>query len=280
MEVVEREGYYYLRYSYRKGKRVLTKDKYLGNEIPKNIEEIKKRFMDEIKREVYDKFEIIKLNYQKEWKRYPESMKKKVLKDLDINFTYNTNAIEGSTITLEETEDIIKNEIAPNKSLRDIKETVNHSKVFLGILNEKDDLSEGMILKWHKELFFETKEDIAGKYRDYLVRVGGYRAPDWQDVKKLMKEMIKWYKKNKKKNPVELSAVMHYKFEKIHPFGDGNGRVGRLISNFILNKGNYPMLVIEYKKRKTYYSALDRGEEGFVKYYFRRYLKVYGEYLD
>jgi Fic family protein len=93
-----------------------------------------------------------------------------------------------------------------------------------------------------------------------------------------MNELIKVYNKNKKMDPVELAARMHYKFESIHPFGDGNGRVGRLIINYILWHSGYPVLIMEYKKRKSYYKALQKGEEGFFKYFIRRYLKVYQRY--
>ena len=77
-----------------------------------------------------------------------------------------------------------------------------------------------------------------------------------------------------KSHPVELAGIVHYRFERIHPFGDGNGRIGRLLMNYILWHAGYPMLIIEYKKRASYYKALDKGEEGFLKYFMRRYLAV------
>ena len=265
-----KKEYFYLKKSFRKGNKIITKEKYLGKEIPKNIEEIKKEFQ----KELYEKIENIKNNFQKEWKRLPETVKKKEKEEIAISFTYNTNAIEGSTITLEEAREIIHDKISPNKPLRDVKETEAHSKVFLEMLENKNKISNELLLKWHKEIFKDTKQDIAGKYRDYLVRVADHIAPDWQDVKKLMNELIKFIN-DKEINPVELSAKAHYRFEKIHPFGDGNGRIGRLLMNHILWHLGYPMLIIEYKKRKSYYKAISKDEESFVKYFIRRYLTIH-----
>ena len=98
-----------------------------------------------------------------------------------------------------------------------------------------------------------------------------------------MEDFFKWYNKNKI-HPVELAAKAHYKFVKIHPFGDGNGRISRLIMNFILSKYKYPILIIEYKKRPSYYKSLrkaDKKKSGgeFLKYFYRRYLNNYKQYL-
>ncbi|MBL7148172.1 MAG: Fic family protein [Nanoarchaeota archaeon] len=265
-----RGEYFYLKRSFRKGNKVLTKEKYLGKKIPENIEEIKKEFQ----KDLYKKLENIKNNFQKAWKKLPETVKEKEKQEISIAFTYNTNAIEGSTITLEEAREIIHDKISPNKPLRDVKETELHSKVFLDMLDKKEEISNKLLLRWHGEIFSETKQDIAGKYRDYLIRVGPHIAPDWQDVKKMMNALIHFINKEKI-NPVELSARLHYKFEKIHPFGDGNGRIGRLLMNHILWYSNYPMIIIEYKKRKSYYKVLQKDEESFVKYFIRRYLSVH-----
>jgi|SRR3989344_4311047 len=268
--------YFYLQHSIRKGKKVITKEKYLGIEIPKNIEEIKRDFLKEFKLDIYKKLESIKKNFQKEWQSIPESAKQKQLEEISIAFTYNTNAIEGSTITLEEAREIIHDKMSPNKPLRDVKETEAHSKIFIQMLEKKEKILNDLILEWHKKIFGETKPDLAGKYREYLVRVGSYLAPDWQDVEKLMKNLVEFINENTSKiNPVELSAMAHYKFEKIHPFGDGNGRIGRLVMNHILWHAGYPMLIIEYKKRKSYYKALTKDEEGFISYFMRRYLAVH-----
>ncbi len=281
MNILKQKGYYYLDHSFRSGGKVIHKRKYLGKELPENLEEIKEAFLRECMQEsVFKKLNDIRKNFKSEWKKYPDSIKKEILIDLSISFTYNTNAIEGSTITLHETEEIIRKRIAPNKPLRDIQETINHSKVFFRVINEKSEFSNEMLLNWHKEMFSDTKPDIAGKFRDYLVRVGNYRTPDWQDIGKLMKEFFIWYNKNKQiMHPVELAARAHYRFEKIHPFGDGNGRIGRLIIAYILRKANYPLLIIEYKKRKSYYHALTKTEIDFMNWFFRSYVSAHKRYL-
>ena len=266
--------YFYLQHSFRKKGKVVTREVYLGKQVPEDIEEIKAKLMREAREPLTEKLEKIKNSFQKEWKRYPESAKEKELQEIAVAFTYNTNAIEGSTITLEEARLILEDKVAPNKPLKDIKETENHAKVFSEMIETKEKISEKLLLKWHKEIFEETKPDIAGLFRNYLVRVGPYLAPNWHDVEKLMQQMVT-YVNASQLNPVELAARAHYMFEKIHPFGDGNGRIGRLLLNHILWKNGYPMLIIEYKKRKSYYKALQRTEEGFVNYLIRKYISVH-----
>ena len=274
-----KKEYFYLQHSFRKDGKVITKELYLGKKIPNNIEEIKAKLMHESHQTLNEKMEKIKRNFQAEWKKTPESAKEKDLQELAIAFTYNTNAIEGSTITLEEARLILEDKVAPNKSLRDIRETESHAIVFLQMLKEKEVVSSSLLLRWHKEIFGETKPDIAGTFRDYPVRVGSYLAPDWHKVEDLMLNLAEFVKESNL-NPVELAARAHYIFEKIHPFGDGNGRIGRLLMNYILWQSGYPMLMIEYKRRKSYYKALQRPEEGFATYFIRRYLSVHKQRLS
>lgn len=267
------ETFLYLQHSFRKDGKVVTKEKYLGKKVPENISEIKTELIEFEKREIYRKLGEIKENFQKNWKKMPESAREKELNEIAIAFTYNTNAIEGSTITLEEVRGIVDDKTSPNKPLRDVKETESHFKVFLDMIQSKEKFSNKLLLNWHKEIFNETKNDIAGKYRNYLVRVGSYIAPNPKEIEERMKRLIDFLN-NHKLNAVEVSARTHYRFEKIHPFGDGNGRIGRLIMNKILWDAGYPMFIIEYKNRKSYYKALTKDEDKFVNYFIRRYLAV------
>jgi Fic family protein len=271
--------YFYLQHSFRKDGKVVTKELYLGKKIPENLEIIKAKLMHDPHEALSNKLEKIRNNFQKEWKKIPQSAKEKDLQELAIAFTYNTNAIEGSTITLEEARLILEDKVAPSKPIRDIKETESHAIVFLQMLKTQETLSEQLILKWHENIFKETKSDIAGRFRNYRVRVGPYIAPNWKNVNKLIKHLVLFVNESKL-NSVEVAARAHYIFEKTHPFGDGNGRIGRLLMNFVLWKNQYPMLVIEYKKRKSYYKALKRSEEGFVNYFIRRYLAIHKQRLQ
>ena len=270
--------YYYLEHNRRKGKKIVKKEKYLGTSIPKDIDKIKEEFSKELKSDLYEKIKKIKKHFQEEWKKLPKSVREKELENISISFTYNTNAIEGSTITLEETREIIHDKIAPNKPLKDVKETELHNKVFLETLKKEERITNDLLLKWHKEIFGQTKQDISGKFRNYPVRVGQYLAPDWQEIKLKMNKLMEFINSSKL-NPVELSARAHYQFESIHPFGDGNGRIGRLLINHILWHAGYPMLIIEYKKRASYYKTFPKGEEAFLDYFLRRYLAVYKKRL-
>jgi Fic family protein len=282
MRIIKRKKsnrhYYYLQHSYRKGKKVITKELYLGKNLPKDIEQIKNKFFRSIKKNLFIRFDLIKSNFKKEWAKLPQSIKQKRLEEISIEFTYNTNAIEGSTISLPETREIIHNKIGPNKPLSDIKETEAHSKLFLNMVNENQPISKDLLNEWHSKLFSETKKDIAGKYRDYLIRVQDYKAPDWQDVDKLMDNLIQLANNPKGFHPIEHAAIVHYRFEKIHPFGDGNGRIGRLLMNYLLWNKGFPFLIIPYKKRKSYYNALKKSEQEFVNYFIRRYFSTFREY--
>lgn len=170
--------------------------------------------------------------------------------------------------------------------MEDIKEAETHKKVFYEMLEHKKDLSLQIVLYWHKKLFENTKQDIAGKIRIHQVAISGSKfvPPFPAELNTLLKEFFDWYNKNKDKlQPVELAALVHLKFVTIHPFSDGNGRISRLMMNFVLNRHGYPMLNIPYDKRTSYYNALERAQVKkneliFLQWFFRRYLKDYKRY--
>lgn len=281
--------YYYLSHTYREKGKVKYKEAYLGSEVPKNIEGLKRNFILGIYKEKWFKdFDGIKKGYSAEQRSMPAEIREKELETFAVIFTYDTNRIEGSKLSFKDTSELLELGISPSgKPVRDIKEAESHGKVFHQMINSKDEPSLGMILEWHKELFEETKPGIAGKVRAYQVYISGSRhvPPTPTDVPALLEDLFKWYSKEKgKENAVEIAARAHIKFETIHPFGDGNGRIGRLLMNFILHKNGYPMLDIKYTGRRGYYNALERSnaksdENIFVQWFFRRYLVENKRYL-
>lgn len=276
--------YYYLEHSFKMGGKTLKKEKYLGKTVPKNIEKIKYDFLLEFYKEKwYPLFESIKNTFIKEKNKMPPEALEKYTESFMIGFTYDTQKIEGSTLSFRDTANLLlEGRTPPNKPIHDVKEAECHKKIFYEMLKTKKDINLNLILEWHYKLFKETKPGIAGKFRNHQVMVGGSRftPPSPLELNALLNEFITWYAKNKNKlNPVELAALVHLKFVTIHPFTDGNGRISRLLMNFVLNKHGFPMLNIEYKNRSSYYTALERSqtkrnETLFVQWFFRKYLKI------
>jgi Fic family protein len=286
---IEGKNYYYLEHSYRKNGRVDKKTKYLGKRIPKNIEEFKEEFLLEIYQEFwFTKFDKIKEKFNKETKHIPNSARQKQLENFTIKFTYNTNKIEGSTLTLRETALLLEKGITPTRRpIEDVKETEKHQQIIYEMLSYKKEINLTTVLYWHKKLFEETKKEEAGEIRNSPVGISGskYKPPALIDLDFLLTEFFDWYKKNRTKiHPVYLSALVHLKFVTIHPFGDGNGRISRLFMNYVLNKNKYPMIVIDYSDRNSYYNALEQSqmkkdETIFAQWFFKRYVKEFGSYL-
>lgn len=154
------------------------------------------------------------------------------------------------------------------------------------MLAYKKDLSLRLVLEWHKNMFQATKPDVAGKIREYQVAISGSKfMPSFPaEVYPLLKEFFVWYGKCRGRiHPVELAALVHLKFVTIHPFGDGNGRISRLMMNFVLDKHGYPMLDIPYKGRSSYYNALERSQVKkndniFLQWLLKRYVKENARY--
>jgi Fic family protein len=277
--------YYYLEHSFRKNGTINKKEKYLGTTLPKNIDKIKEDFLREFYQETwFNRFDTIKERFIKERRNIPPSLEKKQTEQFATSFTYNTNRIEGSTITLRETADLLERGISPSqRPLEDIKETEAHKVVFYDMLTYNKEMTLSTVLYWHKQLFQLTKPDIAGKIRHHQVGISGskFHPPYPIELDLLLRDFFAWYNQNKKKlHPVHLAGLVHLKFVTIHPFGDGNGRISRLLMNYVLHTNGYPMLIIPYAQRKSYYTALERSqlkkdENVFILWFFKRYLKEY-----
>lgn len=181
-----------------------------------------------------------------------------------LSLTYNTNRIEGSTLTESETAAILFEDAAlPSKSLTEQLEARNHKtalQYLFGYIIRSSKIDEKLILKLHSILMNGIRDD-AGMYRRHAVRIAGSNVPtaNYARVPELVKRLIRDINRSSK-DAVFHTASIHSRFEQIHPFSDGNGRIGRLIMHAMALQKNLPPVVVRQEKRRLYYSALQKAQ--------------------
>ncbi|MEE8401753.1 MAG: Fic family protein [Candidatus Hydrothermarchaeaceae archaeon] len=215
------------------------------------------------------KLQKVKEKAEKSLNEMPEEAKRKYYEWFVTAFTYDTNAIEGSTVGLDETGMILFEEIVPKgKSLREIKEVENHKRAFDYAMEYERNVCMEFILEIHRTLTEGILKEGAGELRKVQVFIRGvdFIPPPPDVIEKELKELLRWYGRNKGKyHPVILTSYFHAGFEGIHPFVDFNGRTGRILLNFILKKTGYPLVNIKKENRLEYYAALHGAQEGDLK---------------
>ncbi len=189
---------------------------------------------------------------------------KKLHENMEIAYTYNSNAIEGNTLTLQETRLVIQEGLTVSgKSLSEHLEAKNHPKAIAYIENMIDNkIKEQNMLELHNILFTGYCEN-AGNYRNSQVYIAGsdFMPPPAFEVPELMGSLVEWVNNNPSElRPIELAALFHHKLVSIHPFDDGNGRIGRLIMNLLLIKKGYPLTVVKQVDRRRYYDSLKKAD--------------------
>ncbi len=286
LEIRERNGLkkYYLAHSFRVGGNVRKVRVYLGADLsPEDLKLKRKRAEAELKERLKEKqairdpfitalspsdlkeletleargeLQVLHLS-ELDWERFKEA------------FTYDTNAIEGSLVEAKEVADILRKRKWPgDRTKEDISETYGVAEAVDYIRKTEEHVSLKLIKELHK-IVFKNSKPFAGKFREkgaevVVADVYGnvvHRGTPSPHVERQLKELITWYNRNKKKySPLVLAAIIHNQFENIHPFQDGNGRVGRLLLNNVLLKHNLPPLNIEMRNRSQYYAALKAYE--------------------
>lgn len=173
---------------------------------------------------------------------------------------YNSNAIENSTLTLEDTEKILAGDSLSRKvNIREVYEAKNLAKITEALLaKSKHKLSIKLILDLHKTLLIHIDDKIAGRFRSgkEWVRVGNHLGANPKFVNSLMQELADDYSKNKSRYFLDTIARFHAEFETIHPFVDGNGRMGRVLINLQLMNAGLPPIIIQNKSKNTAYYPL------------------------
>lgn len=197
-------------------------------------------------------------------------LRKEFLKNLDewfkIELTYTSNAIEGNTLTRQETALVIEKGITvEGKSIQEHLEAINHAKAFEFIQTLIDktskDITEQTVLDIHALILHNIDPTNVGRYRSVPVRIAGSAVimPNPIKVPPLMKEFIEWLHQ-KESNRIEKAADAHFKLVSIHPFTDGNGRTARLVMNLILIQAGYPPAIIRNEDRRAYINSIEKGQ--------------------
>lgn len=192
----------------------------------------------------------------------------RLMEYLDVEWTYHSNAIEGSTITLRETDLILNRGLTiAGKSLREHLEVINHKRAIdwvKAFVRRKTPVTEQTVKRIHALVLTGINDREAGRYRRQDVRIGGSRhePPPWQQVSTLMKQFDEWLglPPTAQLPPVIRAAEAHQRLTHIHPFVDGNGRTARLLMNLLLLRDGYPITVIRNEDRLAYYDALEHAD--------------------
>lgn len=297
-KVVGGKPYYYLRASSVKNGKMMVKDiAYLGSSISQAKDELSRlpklkgkieksyrkislflesnHFLEEAEKAKPKEDEFLKenlviveacaLHYNKVFKKTDPLTKKEMLDNFLVEYAFNTTAIEGNTIGLKEARDLLEDGLTPKgKTLREIYDLQNTKRVFES-LDFSQEISHELIKKIHADLLENI--DLRKEYRnrDIWVTNARFKSTPFYRVKSDLDLLLKWHDESKKKiHTFVLATVFHHKFEKIHPFMDGNGRTGRMLMNFILMKNSHPPIIIQKKHRAEFLDALGIADESAI----------------
>jgi Fic family protein len=277
---------YYLGHSFREGGKIHKIRRFLGTNLTEaQIKELRPKAEKIILAEI-ERYKIISNPLNRELSARELRIIKKLQDKITLKvdhlskddwklfteaFTFDTNAIEGSTVSFGEVKGILEENSWPkDKEKWEISETYGVSEAVGELRITKEHLTVELILKLH-EICFRNSKTYAGQLRrkgvevcvrNQLGEVLHVGAPSSR-IRSLLNELVKWYQKNKNKYPpLLLAAIVHNQFETIHPFQDGNGRIGRLLLNNILIKHGFPPVNISLARRSVYYAALQAYQKG------------------
>ena len=237
------------------------------------------------------RLEEIKLDYNKITKKLSHNQTQDVIDRFTVNFTYESNAIEGNSLTLKDVTFVLHEKKAiEGKSLREIYEALNTREAMEMVFSNKLKIREKDIIKLHGILVKNTGVAEGYKKLPNFLLGKNLKTTQPEKVKGEMESLIGWYNKNDDIHPLQRAAIFHGRFERMHPFEDGNGRVGRLLINIMLLGNNYPPLIIRKSQRMSYFSCLEAFDKGYedklgrflvekYKKTYEKFFKVYVKYL-
>jgi len=234
--------------------------------------------VDQLKRELDSKRPI------------PKETLRSLEDSINLEWTYNSNGIEGNTLTLRETQVVLEGITVGGKSIKEHLEAINHEKAILylnDLVKEKNPITEWNIKSIHQLILKDIDSENAGRYRRENVTIKGatHIPPDYMKVPELMEILVLNYKNWNDFHPIIQAALLHGELVKIHPFVDGNGRTSRLLMNLDLMNRGYNPVVIKKENRLEYYEALDIAHTtgnytDFVKLIIKLEIEMLKKYLQ
>lgn len=220
-------------------------------------------FKFEIEDNYFDKVDQLNMNLESK-RLFSKEILKSLKESINLEWIYNSNGIEGNTLTLRETQVVLEGITVGGKSIKEHLEVINHEKAILfldDLVKSNEPISEWNIKNIHQLVLKDIDDENAGRYRNEFVLIKGamHIPPDTLVVPELMEKLILNYKDWGKYHPIVRAALLHGELVKIHPFIDGNGRTSRLVMNLSLMNSGYLPVIIKKENRLEYYNALDKA---------------------
>jgi len=233
--------------------------------------------VDQLKRELDNKRPI------------PKETLRSLEESINLEWTYNSNGIEGNTLTLRETQVVLEGITVGGKSIKEHLEAINHEKAILylsDLVKENNPITEWNIKSIHQLVLKDIDDENAGRYRRENVTIKGatHIPPDYLKVPELMEKLVLNYENWNNFHPIIQAALLHGELVKIHPFVDGNGRTSRLLMNLDLMNHGYNPVIIKKEDRLEYYETLDKAHTtgnytNFVKLITKLEIEMLRKYL-
>ena len=247
------------------------------------------KFIINVENDFFDEVDNLKKKLDSK-RPIPKETLKSLKESINLEWTYNSNGIEGNTLTLRETQVVLEGITVGGKSIKEHLEAINHEQAILfldELVKEDNPITEWNIKNIHQLILKEIDNDNAGKYRKENVTIKGaaHIPPDYITVPELMEKLILNYKTWNIYHPIVKATLLHGELVKIHPFIDGNGRTSRLIMNLDLMNSGYNPIIIKKEDRLKYYEALDKAHTtydytDFVKLVTKLEIEMLKKYLE
>ena len=269
-------------------------DYFLKNEKEAHVKWALKKFEKSsvLTVEEISKIESIRLDYKSLIKHLTKEQHKDIFDRFIVNFTYESNALEGNSLTLKDVAIVIfEGQHAKGKDLREIYEARNSRAVLNLLIRKKIKISHESIIRIHTLLMKDIDSRRGYKKLPNFLLGKRLQTTPPEKVYSEMTALIDWFNASMGKlHPIIVASIFHSKFEKIHPFEDGNGRVGRFLANAILVNSNYPPLIIRKTSRTAYFNCLEAADNGsynkierfFIEKFkktYRNFFEIYAKYL-